>query len=179
MKITPAILRAIQDGVKQAGNPSRFAKQTGIRQTTIRNWLLGITKSISAENWRNISIYLDISATDLEMMHNYIDEIGPDPELKLLLGLWKNMDEDMRKRFEKLIDEIVARDVIPDLFNFCGLDKLPPKIKKEFLNRYGGLKQLVMLCSSGAINDETIYSEIEALLKLHSTKGNQSDSHDL
>ena len=178
MKITPAVLRAIQEGVRQAGNPSKFAKMIpGLRQTTVRNWLLGITKSISDENWRNISIFLDISATDMEMMHSDLDKIGPDPDLKLLLGLWKNMDEDLRNRFKKLIDETVARDVIPDIFDFCGLNRLPEKERASFLEKYGGLQKLTLLCSSGAIDENKIYQEIETLLKKYPEVTAKGDKH--
>ena len=53
--ITPPILEALKMAVTVAGNPSQFAnKIPGIKQTTIRNWLLGITKTISDENWQKV-----------------------------------------------------------------------------------------------------------------------------
>ena len=167
MKITPPVLSALKKAVDQAGNPTRFSKETGIRQTTIRNWLLGITKSISTENWEKIAIYLDISASNLEIMHRDIDQIGPDTNLMLLLGIWKNMPADLRKRLQAIIDEAVARDVIPDMFDFVGLNLLPEEEKNRFLDKYGGLEKLKILCSVGAIDDEEIYQEIENLVKKH------------
>lgn len=55
MKITEPIQKALERAVKEAGNPSRFSsKLPGIKQTTIRNWLLGITTSISEDNWEKV-----------------------------------------------------------------------------------------------------------------------------
>ena len=58
--ITPPILEALKMAVTVAGNPSQFAnKIPGIKQTTIRNWLLGITKTISDENWQKVEPFIN------------------------------------------------------------------------------------------------------------------------
>jgi len=55
MNITEPILDALKKAVDEAGNPSRFAKKLpGIKQTTVRNWLQGITMSIPEENWEKV-----------------------------------------------------------------------------------------------------------------------------
>ena len=167
MEITPPVLSALKKAVDQAGNPTRFSKETGIRQTTIRNWLLGITKSISEENWRRISDLLEISASNLENMHRALDQIGPDPDLLMLLALWKKMDEDLRKRLKDLINEAVSRDVVPDMLDFLGLCNLPEEEKNHFLEKYGGLQKLKVLCSSGALDENVLYDEVRSMVKKH------------
>ena len=100
-------------------------------------------------------------------MHGFIDQIGPDTNLMLLLGLWKDMPPDLNKRLQDLINEAVSRDVIPDMFDFVGLNQLPEDEKNRFLAKYGGLEKLKILCAVGAIDDEEIYREIEKLVKKH------------
>lgn len=60
MEITPILLQRLEQAVEKAGNPTKFAKLLpGIKQTTVRNWLLGITKSISEENWKKVSFAIN------------------------------------------------------------------------------------------------------------------------
>ncbi len=55
MLIGDEIKNAIQKAVNKAGNPYRFSlKLSGIRHTTIRDWLSGKTQSISDENWKKL-----------------------------------------------------------------------------------------------------------------------------
>ena len=55
MKIDGHIRAAIKKAANEAGNPYRLSlKLSGIRHTTIRDWLNGKTRSISDDNWARL-----------------------------------------------------------------------------------------------------------------------------
>jgi len=60
MIIDKTILKALKKAVKESGNTYKFSlKLEGIRQTTVRNWLLGKSPSISDKNWAKIKPLID------------------------------------------------------------------------------------------------------------------------
>ena len=104
MIISNTILKALQRAVTRAGNPSKFAdKLPGIRQTTVRNWLLGVTKTISEDNWRKVYPLIRGEVPELEEMHNYIDRIGHDGDLLALLSIWGKMSSDEKAKIKGVI----------------------------------------------------------------------------
>ncbi|MBO7146159.1 MAG: hypothetical protein J6W81_00235 [Lentisphaeria bacterium] len=51
MKLTPEILKALQEAINYYGNTSQFAKQVGIAHSTVLFWLSGKTSNISGHIW--------------------------------------------------------------------------------------------------------------------------------
>ena len=97
MIITDPILKALKKAVEAAGNPSQFARYIpGLKQTTVRNWLLGITKSISDDNWQKIepilAPYLQWSPNAIEYC---IEMTQKAKEKKILID--KNTAERVKK----------------------------------------------------------------------------------
>ncbi|MEA4862704.1 MAG: hypothetical protein VB042_05300 [Victivallaceae bacterium] len=59
MIITDEIKQALANAVSSAGNSNKFSELLdGISQTTVRNWLIGKTRSISDHNWEQIHPHL-------------------------------------------------------------------------------------------------------------------------
>ena len=109
MTITHTILKALNRAVERTGNPSKFAaKLPGVRQTTVRNWLMGITKTISEENWRKVCPLIKEELPELDEMHHHIDQIGHDGDLLALLSTWDKMSSDAKAEIVKLVRASLA-----------------------------------------------------------------------
>ena len=164
MIISKTILNALKRAVNEAGNPSKFAARLpGIKQTTVRNWLLGITKTISEENWKKLLPLLQEELADMDEMHYLIDEIGPDKDLYWLLAEWNGMKESIKAQIIHLIYEAQSWSSDIHRLQEAGLDVLSPEEKQAFLNKYGGLENLVKACNQAPDDGESIYSEISTL----------------
>lgn len=75
MKINDTIKKLLERLVVENGNPYRFSKKLdGISQTTIRNWLIGKTNSISDENWGKLYPLLEDCLSRNEDIPINVDE---------------------------------------------------------------------------------------------------------
>ena len=173
MLITESVLNALKRAVEKAGNPSKFAaKLPGIKQTTVRNWLLGITRTISAENWEKVSPLIQDELSDMEDMHCLIEDIGPDKDLWTLLVEWQDMRDDIKQKIIALTTEAMYWNADMSKLSEAGFDVLRPEIKKELLNKYGGLTGLVDRWNASNDDGEAIRQEITKLA-LQSSEGVQ------
>ena len=164
MIITETILGALKKAVEKAGNPSKFAKLLpGIKQTTVRNWLLGITKTISDDNWRILEPYLHEYLSDIAMMHYLLDEIGPDQELGNLLVEWTSMRPDIKQKINLLTAEAADWSVDMHLLDEAGFNVLEGDTKEALLKKYGGIEGLRNACNMADDDGKEIYDEISKL----------------
>lgn len=164
MIITETILGALKKAVEKAGNPSKFAKTLpGIKQTTVRNWLLGITKTISDDNWRVLEPHLHEFLSDLAMMHYLLDEIGPDKELGDLLVEWSCMRPDIKKKINLLTAEAADWSADMHLLDEAGFNVLDSDTREVLLKKYGGIEGLRKSCNMAKNGGKEIYDEISKL----------------